>query len=1818
MILMSGKALSILTFTNIFRFGFAVCLTSLFLMSVAAQTQPGSPTHKVIESVTQSSFEVSWTVPADIGGAQLSDVTYDVYWDIDETCTDTKTHNQREVSGTSLVITTFNRVDLEEITQYWVAVRTRNGSGTPSAWTDCHSVTTRRVLQVPNNLRATTKDDKSATVAWDIPNIAQYEEEPAVNIPDDTSAQDTTSTITVPDGTFIDAISISVDITHTYIGDLKVDLVAPGGTVITLHDRTGNDAGRIDETYFDELTSLINTDASGDWRLQVGDYAVDDTGTLNAWTITIGDISRVTDYDVERFATQKTCESGTDPTTVTPVNVDERTATATGLDAGTTYHFRVRSTDGRSTSPYSDCVAVETDQGIASPDNLRATTKTDEHIALAWDLVDTFAHTETPDADITDNTGTQDTTSTITVDESTIIDAVSVSVDITHAYVGDLKIDLIVPDGTIIPLRDREGGEGLGQIVETYVDELAGLVGTDAAGDWELRVGDYSDSDDGTLDSWTLEIGDIDRITDYDVERFATRKACESGTDPTAVTPVNVDERTATATGLDAGTAYYFRVRSVDGTIGGVYSSCIAAETNKGLVAPINLRDTARDDRSITFAWDLPNVFSRTATAREPIDDDTDAQDTTSVISISKGIVIDAISVSVGITHTYIGDLKIDLVAPDGSVIVLRDRTGGPGSGELVETYVTELAGLIGDDAEGDWELRVGDYSSSDDGTLDSWTITIGDTVQATDYDLERFATEKACDAGTNPTTVTSVNVDERTATATGLDIDTTYYFRIQSIDGTSESGYSACASAATSRGVLAPENVRATTRTGNSITLTWDRLDTFSRTETVNETIPDDTGSQRTTSVITVPNSMTIDAVSAAVDITHTHVGDLKVDLVAPDGSVIVLHNRSASDESGRLVKTYTDELDDLIGDDAAGDWELRVGDYAAADVGTFNSWTLEIGDVDQVTDYDVERFATQEDCDAGNDPTVITPVNVADRTATATGLDADTTYHFRVRSVVGTDFKPYSSCFATSTSRGVATPSNLRVAAKTDESVTLAWDLADIDDRRYTAMPDADIPDHTGAQGTTSVIAVPKGVFVDVGTSVSVDIDHNHIGDLKVDLVAPDASVIVLHNRAGAGETQLIETYVTELAGLVGDDAAGNWRLRVGDYSGDDTGTLNEWTIDFGGASEATGYDLERFATDKACDAGDDPTAVTPVDVDERTATATGLDADTSYHFRVRSVGGTNVSPYSDCLAVKTDRGVSSPENLRATEKTDESITLAWDVGDASEGALYDLERFEDGNFCATASDELQDGLVDLAEDAESRTAVAGGLEPATDYWFRVRTYMNGLWSPYTDCLSVRTPDRRSAVKPGVPAHVRVTEIDHASFDISWEAPKDLVSSVGNGVTFDVYWDDDSQCQENNEFDRVTTAKTSFNIDAIGEDGRLNPGTLYWFTVRTNSNGEVSDWTTCTEVTTSPTEVDRGSGEGDEGSGEGDGGDEGDEGSGEGGEGSGEGDEGSGDEEPADRCALRPGAVPSISLWSFFGEAATPTSLNVSFWRPAPPSAACPIAGDQLLLYMSGTSCAADADGSVGTIRGKRVTGLSPSTTYWFKARARTDAGWGPFSSCASFTTLPPPPPSVAPGAPVNVSVTPSMSRPSRALSVRGEPPADDGGEPISSYRLEFFEGSCDGDPIRTQSNSAPQFYVSDLNPDTVYCASLASENSVGIGPAAQGVGSTDPYPSPGPPISLRQMHASPTSVTMAWNTRRGEDLPILGYDLYRYSDVACTEDEVAVPVPTRFSVTGATATATGLETATTYYFAVRAENAVGKGAFSSCEPGTTTFDR
>jgi M6 family metalloprotease-like protein len=99
-----------------------------------------------------------------------------------------------------------------------------------------------------------------------------------------------------------------------------------------------------------------------------------------------------------------------------------------------------------------------------------------------------------------------------------------------------------------------------------------------------------------------------------------------------------------------------------------------------------------------------------------------------STIALSASGIVRRIKVNVDITHTYIGDLVVELFSPNGRRAALHSRQGGS-KDDLIASYDSnrpgELSTLVGQPMQGTWVLRLSDRAQADVGRLQKWSIEL-------------------------------------------------------------------------------------------------------------------------------------------------------------------------------------------------------------------------------------------------------------------------------------------------------------------------------------------------------------------------------------------------------------------------------------------------------------------------------------------------------------------------------------------------------------------------------------------------------------------------------------------------------------------------------------------------------------------------------------------------------------------------------------------------------------------------------------------------------------------------------------------------------------------------------------------------------------------------------------------------------------------------------------------------------------------------------------------------------------------------------------
>ncbi len=142
------------------------------------------------------------------------------------------------------------------------------------------------------------KHDDGALEGWslhfkvDQPTNNTWMVEPNAEIPDN-DPNGIVSEVEVKEKGKLKSISVSVDITHPWRGDLQVFLISPSGEHFALYTGHGGSADDLKQTFNvgnrPQLRTLLdgNTDIKGTWKLKVADLHNNDVGTFNRWSLTL-------------------------------------------------------------------------------------------------------------------------------------------------------------------------------------------------------------------------------------------------------------------------------------------------------------------------------------------------------------------------------------------------------------------------------------------------------------------------------------------------------------------------------------------------------------------------------------------------------------------------------------------------------------------------------------------------------------------------------------------------------------------------------------------------------------------------------------------------------------------------------------------------------------------------------------------------------------------------------------------------------------------------------------------------------------------------------------------------------------------------------------------------------------------------------------------------------------------------------------------------------------------------------------------------------------------------------------------------------------------------------------------------------------------------------------------------------------------------------------------------------------------------------------------------------------------------------------------
>ena len=610
-------------------------------------------------------------------------------------------------------------------------------------------------------------------------------------------------------------------------------------------------------------------------------------------------------------------------------------------------------------------------------------------------------------------------TRTIEIVQSSFLIDVNVFVNVTHPFVRDVDLFLEYNNGeqtVCVELSTGNGEDGHNYVNTVFDDEadaaidmasapfsgafwpespLSQLYGLPMTATWTLYASDsYAGSDNGTLNSWSLEFvysgapppppaappgleavpGDERLFLNWtrvpEAVSYILRWGTESGSTPNEIANVAAP---FVHGGLTNDVTYYYVVAGVNAGGVGENSDEVAGtprEATEGIFS---------DEVELPVPTDTGNAGCGADT------------ELVRTITTERDDYIHDVDVGLDVTHTYTGDLDIFLEFDNhGDPICVELTTDNGGGGDNFRNTVFDddatvaitsgtppfsgsyrPEGVLGDfnnvPMGGTWKLYIRDDAGGDNGTIHSWylylhwgdplpppaptgltasggvgqaTISWTDDTRAESYNLYWSTVSGVGTSGTRLEGVTSPYVHS------GLTHGETYYY------------------------VLTAINFGGESEPTDEVSATPIVLASFSDSPSV--AIPDAGGYATTcgayqngiASTIVVTQADAIRDVDVELNITHPVVSDLDIFLELDDGSLTTCVQLSTDNGSTNLVQTVLDDeavssiitctsgctgnfrpegsLSDFDRAPMAGTWTLHVSDDSSANVGTLNSWTL------------------------------------------------------------------------------------------------------------------------------------------------------------------------------------------------------------------------------------------------------------------------------------------------------------------------------------------------------------------------------------------------------------------------------------------------------------------------------------------------------------------------------------------------------------------------------------------------------------------------------------------------------------------------------------------------------------------------------------------------------------------------------------------------------------------------------------------------------------------------------------------------------------
>lgn len=550
-----------------------------------------------------------------------------------------------------------------------------------------------------------------------------------------------------------------VEIAHTYISDLLVEIGAgdPAAPlwVDTIWNHEGGSADDINlDVDISEALALLPPSENTSWFLRVTDTERGDEGNITMFCIRNKDME---------YVSLSTPVPIVDRQESVAVILGPPPSSFAQIDIGHTWRgdLVVRVGTGDPASP--DWVQTVSDKQGGGEDDLVVSVSLEN--AVSW-LPPSAANpwflevTDTANDDdgeirefvvVHDGTNyTSDSTPVPVLDNSTSYAHVGrpeptavAHVDIAHTWRGDLTVRIgvgnpMAPDW-VTTVSEREGDSADDLVLDVDVSDALAFLPPVETAPWFLEVNDAATHDQGTILAFVVSYDGSNYVSDstpVPVEDNRTAYAHIGRTPPSAVAHIDIAHTWIGDLVVDLGVgnpAAPDWVQTVSDRHGGGADALVLdvdISAAEAFLPPsdtaqwfLRVSDEANEDQGTVQEFVITHEDVDYASESTPVSI-TDKQTSFAYIGKPEPTAV----ASIGITHTWIGDLEVKIGVGDSAaptwVKTLWNRQGGSADQITLDADVSEAEAYLPPGPGQRWFLEVTDHAARDTGTVETFSIT--------------------------------------------------------------------------------------------------------------------------------------------------------------------------------------------------------------------------------------------------------------------------------------------------------------------------------------------------------------------------------------------------------------------------------------------------------------------------------------------------------------------------------------------------------------------------------------------------------------------------------------------------------------------------------------------------------------------------------------------------------------------------------------------------------------------------------------------------------------------------------------------------------------------------------------------------------------------------------------------------------------------------------------------------------------------------------------------------------------------------------------